>query len=73
MPCPYCGENIRTSASKCRHCGEWLHGKTRESVAAIAPPPATAVASTEAEAEMIATKAVLGGFTVGRAKKEAAK
>jgi predicted RNA-binding Zn-ribbon protein involved in translation (DUF1610 family) len=23
-PCPFCGEQILTSARKCKHCGEWL-------------------------------------------------
>ena len=22
--CPYCGEEILTTAKKCKHCGEWL-------------------------------------------------
>ena len=22
--CPYCGEEIRIEAQKCKHCGEWL-------------------------------------------------
>lgn len=25
--CPYCGEEILTTAKKCRHCGEWLENK----------------------------------------------
>lgn len=24
--CPFCGEEINESASKCKHCGEWLNG-----------------------------------------------
>jgi len=25
--CPFCGEEILSTAKKCKHCGEWLDGK----------------------------------------------
>lgn len=28
--CPYCGEEILAVAKKCKHCGEWLDGREKE-------------------------------------------
>lgn len=30
MECPYCGEDIRVTARKCKHCGEWLDDDDEE-------------------------------------------
>jgi len=31
-PCPYCAEEIATTAKKCRFCNEWLDGSARTAV-----------------------------------------
>ena len=35
--CPYCAEEILTDAIKCKHCGEFLSGKTAQAPVAVPP------------------------------------
>ena len=36
--CPYCHEEIRPAAKKCKHCGEWLTPEMREPRPPSPPP-----------------------------------
>ena len=36
--CPFCAEDIRFEAVKCRYCGEFLYGDRRETQAKFGPP-----------------------------------
>lgn len=43
IPCPYCAEEIKAAAYKCKHCGEWLYkGATLAAPAPNTPVPAQA-------------------------------
>lgn len=37
--CPYCGEMIKTTAIKCKHCGEWLAEKPSATPSSTSPTP----------------------------------
>lgn len=37
--CPYCGEMIKTTAIKCKHCGEWLSEKPSATPPSPTPEP----------------------------------
>ena len=48
--CPYCEEQIRASAIKCRYCGEWLKEQSESSIAQPIEERADAKATELAEA-----------------------
>lgn len=42
--CPYCGQEIKTAALKCRHCGKWLNESSQPEQPQSAPQSINAVA-----------------------------
>ena len=43
IPCPFCAEEIKLAARKCKHCGEFVDGSTpaKSSTTAALPSPAS--------------------------------
>jgi hypothetical protein len=58
--CPYCREEIRSDARKCKHCGEWLRGARRDKHACQEQPTLIELTSKKWKARM-----VLGGVVAG--------
>ena len=59
--CPYCGEMIKTTAIKCKHCGEWLAEKPSATPPSPTPEPEPITPpQTQPAAKEVARPAPLG-------------
>lgn len=59
--CPYCGEMIKTTAIKCKHCGEWLSEKPSATPPSPTPEPEPITPpQTQPAAKEVARPAPLG-------------
>ncbi|MFH0825197.1 MAG: helix-turn-helix domain-containing protein [Pseudomonadota bacterium] len=61
--CPYCKEEIKAAAIKCKHCGEWL--KDQPPARKPAPPPSPKTGSPPKKQRAIDAKALVADIKAG--------